>query len=191
MMKECVNSKDSLERVKKKLNNSLVTATDIAQEYKMGVGTCIKKLQEYNITPIKIFGNVKVYYRPEIMLHKEAFENCHKGSCWESEKSKLAKRQLQELVLGVDKRIDYREKGFIVNVSLRSATYKEQVAFVKGHKRDIYEYVMEELRSNTNLINKIGSLNYYELSNVTVTRDSRIVFLYDIKKEIEDLLNEN
>ena len=74
-------------------------------------------------------------------------------------------------------RTDY---DFTARVSLRSLPYEEQLAFVRDHKAELFDFVCEELNKKHRLLEKIGSLNFYRAS-CTVTRSSEVEYLFSLK----------
>ena len=93
-----------------------------------------------------------------------------------------------DMVLTVEKHIDFRANSFSVRMSLRQLPYEKQVNYVKHNKRKLYDVLIKYLSENKSAMKKIGDFNFYYVSNITVTRASEVEFLFSLKPGIEEEL---
>lgn len=95
------------------------------------------------------------------------------------------------MVIGFDKQSFTRtDRDFSFSISLRSCPYKEQVQFVRENKNKLVAYAKAKVQEYYKFKRHIGNLAYYYLSDMVVTRDSQVQFVFSIRKEIEMILSE-
>lgn len=94
------------------------------------------------------------------------------------------------MVLGIDRSsFVLTDRDFSFFISLRSCPYKEQVEFVRSNSKKLKEYAEAKVQEYYLFKRHIGSLDYYYLSDMVVTRDSQVCFVFSIRKEIEEILS--
>lgn len=112
--------------------------------------------------------------------HKQFFEKEKKD--WEKMKETFGGNVLK---MG---RVDFRtDLDFTVRLSLSSGGYKRQIEYVKNNSQDIIDYVCAEIQKRQTVMNKIGSLNFYYVSRITVTRQSEVELMFSLKPKLEQL----
>ncbi len=85
-------------------------------------------------------------------------------------------------------RVDFRTNlDFTVRLSLSSDEYERQIEYVKNNSQDIIDYVCAEIQKRQTVMNKIGSLNFYYVSRITVTRQSEVELMFSLKPKLEQL----
>ncbi len=94
------------------------------------------------------------------------------------------------MVLGFDKQSFTRtDRDFSFAISLRSCPFNEQVQFVRANTKELISYAKTKVQEYYMFKRHIGSLDYYYLSDMVVTRDSQVRFVFSIRKEIEEILS--
>ena len=85
-------------------------------------------------------------------------------------------------------RVEFRTVlDFTVRLSLLSGGYKRQIEYVKNNSQNIIDYVCAEIQKRQRVMNRIGSLNFYYVSQITVTRQSEVELMFSLKPKLEQL----
>lgn len=87
--------------------------------------------------------------------------------------------------------LDMNPDGFAIDVQLASGKYKTQFAFVQKHIEDLKLYVTETIQDSPNILKRIGNLDFYYLSDITLKRSSEVRFQFTVKPGIAAILDEN
>ena len=107
-------------------------------------------------------------------------ENVRATQRWLSFKEKYG-----PVVIGIDGSIDVYPTGFSVRVLFNSdEQFEDRKKFVKEHKKEFLNYVIGELEDKKGLMKRIGSLQYYTPTLITVLRKSAEV---DVKFEVKNI----
>ena len=81
-----------------------------------------------------------------------------------------------------------------INVTIpmvfRGNTRKQLIKIISDNKKEFDHVVLDEITSKSIYRKSKLSLNYFELSNVTLTSQNELVYIFDIKKGIRDALEE-
>ena len=72
----------------------------------------------------------------------------------------------------------------------KGKTRKEIIDLISSNKKDFDRLILEKIQSKARFIKSNLSMNYFELSNVTLTRQYELIYVFDIKKEIREILEE-
>ena len=85
--------------------------------------------------------------------------------------------------------IDVFEAGFVVWFGVpTSKSFKEQTAFVKANRKDILEYLQEEIQIVPRWKRAAALLPFCCPTEITVTRNNAVAVRYDIKEGIQKVL---
>ncbi|MDE6763715.1 MAG: hypothetical protein K2J73_08565 [Oscillospiraceae bacterium] len=102
---------------------------------------------------------------------------------WNSQENKI-----KQFLIGIDKKVYDFETGFNVYVLTNTKhTKKEQIDFVKNHKKLFINFVVKEIK-------KIRKGKYSDLlpfcyiSEITVKNNNEIVVTFEIKEELQEKL---
>lgn len=86
--------------------------------------------------------------------------------------------------------VDTYDTGFSVWVSLSSQrTYQQQIELIKAKKKDVVKYVGDLLRLKKRWKHRAELLPYCYVSGIVVTRRNALVIKYELKEEIQRVLN--
>ena len=72
----------------------------------------------------------------------------------------------------------------------RGNTRKQLIKIISDNKKEFDHVVLDEITSKSIYRKSKLSLNYFELSNMTLTSQNELVYIFDIKKGIRDALEE-
>lgn len=78
----------------------------------------------------------------------------------------------------------------ILPIVSRGKTRKELIEFIQKNKKTFDQFVINEIESRAKFKNSNLSMNYFELSRMTLTSQSELLYIFDIKKGIRDVLEE-
>ena len=92
------------------------------------------------------------------------------------------------IVLGVDKEIDYYDTGFTVRIVLSHAPYQERRETLKNKKKELISYVMTELKRNRSFRQRVPSMDYFYPQEIFIFKS---VAEAEIKFSIKSLAQEN
>lgn len=85
--------------------------------------------------------------------------------------------------------IDVFEAGFVVWFGVpTSKSFKEQSAFVRSNRKDILDYIQEEIQIVPRWKRAAALLPFCHPTEITVTRTNSVAVSYDIKEGIQRVL---
>ncbi len=89
-------------------------------------------------------------------------------------------------IIGIDKQyFNMHPTGFSVCILLKSSEMNKQAAFVKENCKDILCWCTEEIPSQPRIMKKIGSIDYYKPTEITLLATNEIEVFYEVKKVVD------
>ena len=136
---------------------------------------------------------------PELVkeIQKRKVESDHRRKIRQEDEAVWNKlqEQFRNTVLGVDG-VDIYPTGMSLEILLNSLlTFEEQREFVKANKKALVRHVQKEM-PRTKRVSKrrrqdaLDVLPYCDLTEITLTRRNLLILKYDIKKHIQEILDE-
>ncbi len=89
-------------------------------------------------------------------------------------------------IIGIDKQyFNMHSTGSSVCILLKSSEKNERAAFVKENCKDILSWCTEEIPSQPRIMKKIGSIDYYNPTEITLLANNEIEVFYEVKKVVD------
>lgn len=100
-----------------------------------------------------------------------------------------APEKIKKYTCGIHRDIDVFPTGFRVCLLLNSGyTFDEQMGFCRRFRREIIQFVLDDLPLRRSAMRKINDLRFYSAQKMTLARTNELYIFFELKQGIQDAL---